>query len=354
MNYIHTTQALNKNRSEMADLQTQAASQKRVNKPSDDPVGTTKLLNSRTTEIGVNQYLKNLDFAKGFLDYSDSSLEELSNSLMRAKELALSQANDPSASESSRKAVATEVRQIYNQALQVANRRLGNRYIFGGYNTIQKPFNDDGSYAGDRGEMMIDINKGDYVAMNVPGDVIFLGRDARRSGVLNAVPKDNTDLQNTQMKEIHDKQENKENPADDSVRGPASQGVHTAETKQSDLGDVSYFYEGENIFKVLSDLETGLMANDKATIQDQIDKLDTALDQVVHGRAKVGSRVMNLQNTMDVLNKAKVDEKAKQSNIEDVDAYELFSNLSQNESTLKATMSTSAKILQPSLLDFIK
>jgi flagellar hook-associated protein 3 FlgL len=63
---------------------------------------------------------------------------------------------------------------------------------------------------------------------------------------------------------------------------------------------------------------------------------------------------MNLSNTMESLQKSSVEEKSKQSNIEDVDAYELFSKLSQNESTLQATMSTSAKILQPSLLDFLR
>jgi flagellar hook-associated protein 3 FlgL len=356
MNYLHTNVALGKNRTEMSDLQTQAASQKRINKPSDDPIGTTKLLSSRTSERADAQYLKNMDFAKGFLDFSDQSLEELSNTLMRAKELALSQANDPSASESTRKAVATEVRQLYNQSLQVANRRLGNRYIFGGYQTLEKPFDDEGNYRGDRGEMMIEVNKGDYLPMNVAGDVIFLGRDARRSGVLNSVPKDMNDLHETQTKELQDQQQNKmqNQEMSTSIRGPASVEGQASENKQSEFGDMTRFFEGENIFKVLSDLETSMMANDKVGIQESIDKIDTSLDQVVHARAKIGSRVSNLQNTIDTLNKAKVDEKARQSTIEDVDAYELFSDLSKNESSLKATMSTSAKILQPSLLDFLK
>lgn len=355
-NYLNTNLAIGKNRNEMSELQTQAASQKRINKPSDDPVGTTKLLSSRTNEQGIAQYLKNQDFAKDFLDFTDKSLEELSNAAIRAKELALSQANDPSSSESSRQAVATEVRQLYNQVLQVANRRFGNRYIFGGYQTVQKPFDGEGNYRGDRGEMMIEVNKGDYIAMNVPGDMIFLGRDAKKGGVYNSVPQDSQDLIQTQIKEMRE-QENKSEESQQStnIRGPAS--VRTASealSKQSDFGDMSYLGNGENVFKVFSDLEIGMMANDKGAIQESLEKLDTVLDQVVHARAKVGSRVTNLENTAATLHSAKVDEKAKQSTIEDVDAYELFSNLSKNESTLKATMATSAKILQPSLLDFLK
>ncbi len=350
MNYAKTKIALNKNRSEMSELQTQAASQKRINKPSDDPVGTTKLLSSRTDAKGIEQYLKNLDFAQTFLNFTDQSLEEMTNSLIRAKELALSQANDPSSSEMTRKAVATEIRQLYNQALQVANRKLGNRFIFGGYGTTDAPFQADGAYKGDRGEIMIEINKGAYVAMNLPGDVVFLGRDAKGAGVLNSVPMSPGELMDTQMNEVKD--EIKKKHDEGSIRAPAS--VSKALDKLSDFGDMSVFMDGQNVFKVLADLETGMVANDKAAIQDAIDKIDGAMDQIVHARAKVGSRVMNLQNTVDSLQKASVDEKAKQSTIEDVDAYEIFSSLSQNESTLKATMSASAKILQPSLLDFLR
>ncbi len=344
MNYAKTKIALEKNRSEMSELQTQAASQKRINKPSDDPVGTTKLLSSRTDAKGIDQYLKNLDFAQSFLDFTDKSLEDVTNALMRAKELALSQANDPSSSPMTRKAVATEVRQLYNQALQVANRKLGNRYIFGGYGTTTTPFANDGAYRGDRGEIMVEINKGAYVAMNLPGDMVFLGRDAKASGVLNSIPDTPDELHRTQMDELSKPPQEEVG----SIRGPAST------MKQSDFGEMSVFAEGENIFKVFADLETGMVTNDKAAIQDAIDKVDVAMDQIVHARARVGSRVMNLQNTIDSLQKSRVDEIAKQSSIEDVDAFEIFSSLSQNENTLKATMSTSAKILQPSLLDFLR
>lgn len=352
MNYNKTTAALSKNRSEMSELQTQAASQKRVNKPSDDPVGTTQLLSSRTDAKGIDQYLKNLDFAQSFLNFTDQSLDEVTGALVRAKELTLSQANDPSSSDITRKAVATEIRQLYNQTLQVANRKMGNRYIFGGYGTSDTPFKNDGAYKGDRGEIMIEINKGSYIAMNMPGDVVFLGRDAKSTGVLNSVPANPGELNDTQMNEIQKRDENPEQPG--SIRSPASMSNSAAANKESDFGNMELFLDGENVFKVLANLETGLVSNDKASIQDSIEKIDTAMDQIIHARAKVGSRVMNLTNTVDSLQKASVDEKAKQSNIEDVDTYEIFSNLSQNESTLKATMATSAKILQPSLLDFLR
>src|SRR5690606_7028036 len=105
-------QSINKNREQMHDLQTQSASMKKLNKPSDDPVSMTKVMTSKSEVMGANQYLKNLDVARGFLMSTDQALDELTQVLVRAKELALSQANDASASEDTRRAVALEVGQM--------------------------------------------------------------------------------------------------------------------------------------------------------------------------------------------------------------------------------------------------
>ena len=155
MNYEQVKTNVGKNRTEMAHLQNQAATQKRVTKPSDDPVAAARVLASRVELAGTKQYLKNLDFARSFLEYTDQSLAELTEQLVRAKELALGQANDASANELSRDVVATEIEQIYNQIVQIGNRQHGDRYVFGGFKTTQSPFSYEGKYKGDTGEMMV-------------------------------------------------------------------------------------------------------------------------------------------------------------------------------------------------------
>ena len=138
MAYNQTTSNLQKNRSEMSDLQNQAATQKRINKPSDDPTASARVLAARTEQRGSEQFIKNINIARSFLEFSDQSLGELSETLMRAKELAISQANDAGASEETRKVTASEIEQAYNQAVQVGNRKLGERFIFGGYRTTSE------------------------------------------------------------------------------------------------------------------------------------------------------------------------------------------------------------------------
>src|ERR1700733_10654287 len=131
MNFEQVKGNLGKNRSELADLQNQAATQKRVTKPSDDPLAATRVLATRSDIASNQQFLKSVTQAKSFLEYSDQSLGELSEVLIRAKELALSQANDAAAGKDTRTVTAAEIDQLFNQSVQVGNRKLGDRFLFG-------------------------------------------------------------------------------------------------------------------------------------------------------------------------------------------------------------------------------
>ncbi len=58
---------LSKNRTEMHHLQEQSATQRKVNRPSDDPLGSTRVLNAKTEERTQKQFIKSLQFASDFL-----------------------------------------------------------------------------------------------------------------------------------------------------------------------------------------------------------------------------------------------------------------------------------------------
>ncbi|MCB0365929.1 MAG: flagellar hook-associated protein FlgL [Bdellovibrionaceae bacterium] len=377
MNYEQVKQNLAKNRTEMAHLQNQAATQKRVTKPSDDPVAAARVLASRVELAGTRQYLKNLDFARSFLEYTDQSLSELTEQLVRAKELALSQANDASANELSRDVVATEIEQIYNQIVQIGNRQHGDRYVFGGFKTTTTPFAHSGSYAGDMGEMMVHVDKGSFLAMNLPGAKVFLGQGLSKDGVSHA-----SEQQARTIEEFQDQRranrtdqppgtygpgKGAPNGNGPQMRGPASEnantGTHTrgvrenpnqeAEAVQPQDRGVDAPHDGVNLFGVITRLSTGLRANDKGVVQDTLDRLDAAISQVVMARSQVGSRVMTLNSAMETLQKSKVDSQSSISQLEDVDAFEVVSDMNKTESTLQATLATSGKLIEKSLLDFV-
>lgn len=342
-NQVNSTVA--KNRSDMADLQAQAATQKRINKPSDDPLASARVLGARTEERGNAQYIKNMNNARSFLEFSDQALGELSDILVRAKELAIGQASDASGNADSRMVTAAEVDQIHSQALQIANRKLGERFIFGGYRTQDLPFDNSGEYLGDDGSMKIQIHKDSFVAMNIPGSKVFFGRSHGGSSIENhQAPLNVHELKKhreTELERAEKKKEFDENFL--TTRGPASVG------KDPVTGE-----EGINLFKTLKELEISLRTNDKEGIQGVIDLLDKGIQQVVVARSEVGSRMATLNSTTESLQKAIVDNRSLASQLEDADAFQVISDINKTDSALRATLETSGKLIQPSLLDFLK
>jgi flagellar hook-associated protein 3 FlgL len=351
MNYSQVIGNLNKNRKEAADLQNQAATQKRVTKPSDDPSGAARVLSARTDLNAYNQYEKSLQQAKSFLEFSDQSLSEMTDILMRAKELAIGQANEAGANAHTRQAVATEVEQLYQQSLHVANRKMGDRYLFGGFKTTEAPFTSAGKYNGDDGEMMIEVDKGSYIPMNTPGDRVFHGAGLGSKALVDSndgLPHNANDIRELQQKILDEKlqQENQGFHTDPQLRGPAT--VFNGKPAQEGPK------EGENVFAVIRALHGGLATNDTTAIQESIERIDEAFNQVVMARSQIGSRVSTLANTLDTVTRGSLDSKTMVSNIEDVNTYELFSDMNKNENTLKATMESSGRLLKPSLLDFLR
>lgn len=351
MNYTQVVNNLNKNRQESMELQNQAATQKRITKPSDDPAGTTRVLAARSDLNGIQQYEKSLAQARSFLEFSEQSLQELSELLMRLKELSIGQSNEASSNENTRRSVATEVEQLFQQAMHVANRKIGDRYLFGGYKTQAPPFGKNGEYKGDDGEMMIEVNKGAYIPMNIPGSKVFHGKGFAVRTLLDVndgVPRSAKELESLQLNIDQQKELEHEGHEefDVQIRGPAS--VGTQSIRYTDSKD------GENIFNVIRTLHAGLVTNSTETIQATLERLDEALNQVVMARSQLGSRVTTMNNTNDSLTRGVLDSKTLVSTIEDANAFELFSDMNKNENNLKATLESSGRLIKPSLLDFLR
>jgi flagellar hook-associated protein 3 FlgL len=352
MNYDQVNAGLQKNRTDLANLQNQAATQKRINKPSDDPLAATRLLATRTDLQGAQQFIKNINQAKSFVEFSEQSLSEMGDIILRAKELAISQSNDASANEGTRRSTAAEIEQLRGQAIQVANRKMGDRFLFGGFRTNSAPFTPDGDYLGDGGEIQVAINRESKVPLNVPGNRVFLGesREARAPRVPEPSIEDTPGRSEPKIP----------------VREPASQfpelrpsppqpeGAQAREQKVAENISETWRSGGTNVFRVLSDLEVSLRANSKEGVQEALDRLDSALAQVVVARSEIGTRMSTLNSASENLSKGVVENKSLASSLEDVDTFELVSELNKSESTLKASLASSSKLIQPSLLDFLR
>jgi flagellar hook-associated protein 3 FlgL len=122
---------LQNTQSKLMDLNMQASSQKRINKPSDDPVGTGRVLNYRSSLASIDQYRGNIDTAKGWLNLADESMMQVSALLTKLKGLA-EQGATGTMTASDREATSYEVRQIFSQLVNLGNTRYEGKSIFGG------------------------------------------------------------------------------------------------------------------------------------------------------------------------------------------------------------------------------
>lgn len=160
------------------DLETQMSSGRRINKPSDDPSGTLRDLNYRTELARIDQYQKNISQAMNWTATYDQVLADTKNFVSEAKEIAVAMSND-TYDDVARQASAAQIRSLIDQVTSLANTRLEDRAIFGGHRTRITPLNVSATgavYSGNNGHIEFEVDNGQRLSVNLPGDDVFLKR----------------------------------------------------------------------------------------------------------------------------------------------------------------------------------
>ncbi|MCD6225325.1 MAG: flagellar hook-associated protein FlgL, partial [Deltaproteobacteria bacterium] len=161
-----------RNSERLLNAQVKVATEKRINKPSDDPAGMGKVLDYRKRLASIDQYQSNIAKGKTRIQMAETTLDMVSNLLTDAKNIAMDQSTG--SVESSDRAIAAEqIASIREQVLQLANTRLGGEYIFAGHETSKPAFLGSGDYDGDLGEKKIIIDENTEVKINLTGEDIF-------------------------------------------------------------------------------------------------------------------------------------------------------------------------------------
>ena len=130
--YDKMTSQMQKSLAAYMESNEQGSSQKKINRPSDDPAGTYRVLVTRNDISATTQYQSNVDTAKGWLSLADNVLgTQLSNSLTSLKALA-EQASTGTYSAENRRQIADQARQIFGQMLNLSNTQYEGNSIFAG------------------------------------------------------------------------------------------------------------------------------------------------------------------------------------------------------------------------------
>lgn len=315
--------AVGKTKGKVEDLQLKGSTLKRVAKPSDDPIGNVELLAIRSQNIDAGQYTRSLNFAQTQLSYTENILDEMTDLLSKAKELAIGQASSIYSPEI-REGVSKEIHQIRQQMLSLSNKRMGNRYLFAGQKVLTRPFDQDGKYFGDTNKINIEINKDVYLPININGQELFYGKAKK------PIEKSDVDLKppgvdlNAQI---------------DVMRKPAS-----TEPEEVPV----------SIFDELRALENAMLTDNPQVIQGLLERIDDSVDRVVRFRTEIGALTNTISNAETNIEKTKLLNEAHKSKIEDADVSELFTDLQKEQNILKATYNASSKLMNQNLMDFLR
>ena len=293
---------LNRLTTELSDLQAQAASGIKFDKPSDAPVDLVSTLGYRKALAEIDRYQQSIREAKGFLAAMDKAYEALENITIRAKELAIQGAND-TLNEQDRKALAREVWNLLEEAVAVANTSQQGRYIFAGNNPQVKPFH--------------------------------LKKEALPGGkILVSV--------------------NYAGGSEDLYQGyGVEQKILVAKNGKAAISDTQIFETLINLYQTLENNNQKDSLSEVEDIQQSLKSLKGVLEGLTDQHADVGAKLDHLELKENLYEDLKVSLQERISQTQDVDLLEVASKIRAKEIAYQSALAATSKVMQLSLVNYL-
>jgi len=297
MMHMQLTRNLNRNMIQSQALQEQITTGRKINKASDDPVGITYALRYRSELSSNEQYQKNVDSALSWLDFNDTVLDQSVDVLTRVKELSVqgSSGTNPQVALNN---IRDEIEQLRSQLLDIANSKLNGKYVFNGqkftdmpYDPSNVPFN-PATIQTDTGEVVYAVGVGVTLPVNISGSDAF----------------------------------GKGNPTPDA----------------------------DNAFAVLDRVIAALGAGDHNAVAAEISNIESRMDKILNAQSEIGARVNRVELMQNRLKDLEINLTDLQSKAEDADFEKLLIDSKINENIYQASLSVGAKVITPSLVDFLR
>lgn len=275
--------------SKMGELQNQITTGKKVNRPSDDPVVAMKGIALRSSLEKVEQFQRNLGEVHNLLDSSDDALDKVGSAMQRVNELMVQASSDTSTSDD-RKKIESEIFQIQKHIQNIANTKVGDKYIFSGTKTTTPlytttGFVDESTDPALTKEISIEIFDGVTMKVNTTSAKLFREID-------------------------------------------------------------------EMMTKVSMDMKDSTMSG--KDFSSYLDKISTQMNSILTTRADIGARQNRAELMDNRLDSQSVIATKQMSENEDIDYEKSITEMITQESVHRAALSVGAKIIQPSLADFIR
>lgn len=293
---------LDRTTNRLQTLQLQAATGKKLNRPSDDPTAISPVLSARTQVQAADRYIETIATGLDRINNMDGYLDGIGNTMIRLKEIAIAGVNG-AMGPTDMDTYAEEIRQLRESLLADSNAQVDGKYLFAGYEEKTPPFaiapgydpaaydpTDSTTwpqvvYQGDSNVVDFEIAPNELITVNVTGDKLMQGN--------------------------------------------------------------------EDIFALVNQLEAAFRNDDPNTIAGLLDPLEDAANQVRAERSLKGNIGRRLEIAGDQMEKIKIDMEEFRSRYEDADILETITQLQQQEQSFQAALSVTGRVSSMSILDYI-
>ncbi|MBS6506829.1 MAG: hypothetical protein KH369_01450 [Paraclostridium bifermentans] len=288
----------------MDNLNRQIDSQKQINRVSDDPHKAIKIMNLNNEIKYAEKHNQNVEEVVGWMNNTDANLEEFGTLLGDIKNSILKVGNG-TYSDEEMKAIQAEMNEKIKALGETLNTTHGGRYMFGGTSVDEPPVQIEEKDGVVTLKLNPNINSEDLKAEISDG--INLDYNVSASEIFNKDGKNYLDSINDLSKLMND----------------IANGVDVDENKQKLLGDVK---------------------------QD----VDNFFNHTVDTRTKFGVKVNTAEKIKDLNDENILNMKGVLSLEQDVNYVDKFIELKSAEMVYNASIQVGAKLIQPSILDYLR
>ena len=277
----------------LAQLQEQSSSLKTMNRASDDPARAANAMAVRAEQRATAQYTRNADNADGWLTTLDNALGSSTNILTKVRDLTVQGANAGTMSVAAKEALAVQIDGLRQDLLKEANVSYLGRTVFAGNSDAGSVYDADGKYTAG-------------VATGPTAASV-----ERRVGAGSTVRVD--------------------------VDGGALFGTGT-----------------DSVFSLLTTISAALRSTDPTvSVSTHLAAIDTSITSVIGARADVGARQARVESATSALVTQKGTLEAQRVQLEDVDLATVVLDLKLQEVAYQSALAVTARVIQPTLMDFL-
>jgi flagellar hook-associated protein 3 FlgL len=282
---------------QLATLQQEASSGKRISQPSDDPVGEVQVLSYQAQDNRLAVYQQNISDAQAKLNDSVSTLTQVSQLLTQAKQAGLqgTQSTNPPAA---LQALGNQVDSILKEVMGLANTQQNGQYLYGGTASQAAPF-----------------------TPNSQGQVVYNG-SAQAAG----------------------------DPIGD---GQQVDTLYAGSQVFQSTG-------GPDVFQVLASLRDALLntsnltpANQEAAVSQSLQHLDNANSNLLTTVGRQSASLQNLQGLDQQMQNVHLQLQEQITNVQGADLSQVVLGLQEQQNLLEATLYSVSHVLSASLLTFL-